>query len=152
MKIFSKKQSLIGDFLVLGGGEMNDEIVYRTLGDLGFARLTEAFYRRTKEDELIGPMYPDDDWEGSEERLREFLLFRFGKKRDYIEKRGHPRLRMRHTPFKIGIAERDRWLELMGAAMEETKVPDIAGEPLMAFFRQVADFMRNVPGEAEPLK
>lgn len=131
---------------------MNDEIVYKTLGDLGFNRLTAAFYRRAKEDKLIGDMYPDDDWEGSEERLREFLQFRFGKKMDYIEKRGHPRLRARHIPFKIGMAERDRWLEMMAEAMDETKVPAIAAEPLMAFFRQVADFMRNVEGEAEPLK
>lgn len=131
---------------------MSDEIVYRALGDLGIERLTAAFYRRAKIDDLISHMYPQDDWEGSEERLREFLLFRFGKKMDYIEKRGHPRLRARHLPFKIGVAERDRWLEMMEAAMEETKVPAIAAEPLRKFFQQVADFMRNVPEEGETLR
>ena len=89
------------------------------------------------------------DWEGSEERLREFLLFRFGGKQAYFLKRGHPRLRMRHLPFKIGIPERDRWLELMGEAADEIKVSPESREPLMAFFSQVADFMRNQPEEGD---
>ncbi|MGE9268244.1 MAG: globin [Verrucomicrobiales bacterium] len=131
---------------------MSEEIIYATLGDLGFQRLVAAFYRRVKEDEIVGSMYPDDDWEGSEERLYQFLLFRFGKNPTYIEQRGHPRLRMRHMPFKIGTAERDRWIEMMDEAMVETKVPAIAAEPLRAFFVQVADFMRNVPDESEPLR
>lgn len=131
---------------------MSETLVYETLGKSGFSDLVAAFYRRVKEDNLIGPMYPEDEWEASEERLREFLLFRFGRQMEYIEKRGHPRLRMRHLPFRIGIAERDRWLELMGAAMEETSVPEEAAVELGAFFNQVADFMRNVPGEVEPLK
>lgn len=131
---------------------MSDTLVYKTLGENGFFQLTAAFYRRVKEDDLIGPMYPEDEWEASEERLREFLLFRFGRKPDYIEKRGHPRLRMRHLPFRIGIAERDRWLELMETAMEETSVPEPAATELRAFFHQVADFMRNVPGEGDTLK
>lgn len=106
--------------------------------------LIAAFYRRMREDDLVGPMYPADDWEGSEKRLRDFLVFRFGGSDRYIQERGHPRLRMRHAPFKIGIAERDRWLELMEASMEETKVPEAVAVNLKAFFAQVADFMRNV--------
>jgi hemoglobin len=50
---------------------------------------------------------------------------------------------MRHITFKIGIAERDRWLELMAAAMDETEIPAAAREFLDPFFAQVADFMRN---------
>ena len=61
----------------------------------------------------------------------------------YLEERGHPRLRMRHRPFRIGEAERDRWLELMGAAMVEAEVPPPVAAPLGEFFAQVADFMRN---------
>lgn len=105
--------------------------------------MVTAFYRRVREDDLIGPMYPPEDWEGAEERLAEFLLFRLGASRRYEEMRGHPRLRMRHAPYKIGIAERDRWLDLMTAAMEETEVPPGAREFLDPFFAQVADFMRN---------
>ncbi|MCB1089082.1 MAG: globin [Verrucomicrobiae bacterium] len=117
--------------------------VFDQLGEAGFAEFVAAFYRRIKDDDLIGPMYPDEDWEGSEQRLRDFLIYRFGGPQRYIEERGHPRLRMRHIPFSIGIAERDRWLQLMDAAMEETGVPSPAREILTAFFGQTADFMRN---------
>lgn len=107
--------------------------------------MVAAFYRRVREDDLIGPMYPPDDWAGSEERLAEFVLFRLGASQKYIEMRGHPRLRARHMPFRIGVAERDRWLELMFAAMDEAELPDEAGEFLRGMFAQIADFMRNQP-------
>jgi len=109
-----------------------------------FANLVAAFYRRVRTDDLIGPMYPESDWEGSEQRLRDFLVYRFGGSDRYIQERGHPRLRMRHAPFKIGLAERDRWLELMNAAMEETSIPSEVALEMKVFFDQVADFMRNV--------
>lgn len=109
-----------------------------------FHKLVAAFYRRVREDELIGPMYPENDWEGAEQRLRDFLIYRFGGSDRYIQQRGHPRLRGRHMPFKIGIKERDRWLELMNAAMEESEVPRSIALDLKVFFEQVADFMRNV--------
>ncbi len=124
---------------------MNEAEIYRVVGEEGFEKLTASFYKRVKEDDLIGPMYPSDDWEGSEERLREFLLFRFGADQSYLEKRGHPRLRGRHMPFRIGVAERDRWIELMGAAAEETIPDDEIRGSIMAFFKQVADFIRNQP-------
>ena len=117
--------------------------VVKACGESGIRAMVAAFYRRVPNDDLIGPMYPDDDWKGSEERLAEFLLFRLGASNTYIEKRGHPRLRMRHVSFRIGIAERDRWLKLMGEAMDETKVPAFARSFLDPFFAQVADFMRN---------
>jgi len=124
---------------------MNEAEIYRVVGEEGFEKLTASFYKRVKEDDLIGPMYPSDDWEGSEERLREFLLFRFGADQSYLEKRGHPRLRGRHMPFRIGVVERDRWIELMGAAAEETIPDDEFRGSIMAFFKQVADFIRNQP-------
>ena len=124
---------------------MNEAEIYRVVGEEGFEKLTASFYKRVKEDDLIGPMYPSNDWEGSEERLREFLLFRFGADQSYLEKRGHPRLRGRHMPFQIGVAERDRWIELMGAAAEETIPDDEIRGSIMAFFKQVAEFIRNQP-------
>ncbi len=105
--------------------------------------MVAAFYRRVRTDDLIGPMYPENDWDGSEGRLADFLLFRLGGSTRYLETRGHPKLRMRHITFKIGIAERNRWLEMMSAAMEEAAVPAEAREFLDPFFAQVADFMRN---------
>ena len=120
----------------------------QALGEEGFGSLVAAFYRRVRTDAIIGPMYPDDDWEGSEKRLRDFLIFRFGGSDRYLIERGHPRLRMRHTPFRIGEAERDRWLELMDAAMDEVALGGQARPQLAAFFAMVADAMRNQPDES----
>ena len=126
---------------------MNEKMIFQTVGEVGLAELCRAFYRRVKVDRLIGGLYPDDDWEGAEERLLDFLCFRFGGITRYTEKRGHPRLRARHMPFSIGKLERDRWMELMGAALEETVENKEIREEFRQFFAQVADFMRNRPEE-----
>ena len=123
----------------------DESLIVQHIDEAAFTRLAAAFYRRMKEDDLVGPMYPPDDWAGAEERFAGFLRFRFHGNMGYIESRGHPRLRGRHLPFSIGEAERDRWLEIMRAAMQETAIPEPAAVPLMAFFAQVADFMRNRP-------
>jgi len=122
-----------------------EKIIVQKFGEQGFTDLVSAFHRRLKEDDLIGPMYPEQDWEGAEKRLRDFLLFRFGISDQYIQDRGHPRLRMRHMPFSIGSPESQRWQKLMTEAMEEIEVDEEAQELLSAFFSQVADFMRNRP-------
>lgn len=122
---------------------MNEAEVMKICGENGIRQMVAAFYRRVREDDLIGPMYPENDLAGAEERLAEFLLFRLGASTRYLETRGHPKLRMRHITFRIGIAERDRWLELMTSAMEETGVAMEARGFLDPFFAQVADFMRN---------
>ncbi|MGB1874920.1 MAG: globin [Akkermansiaceae bacterium] len=122
---------------------MDEAVIYTILGEAGFTKMVAAFYRRIKTDDLIGPMYPPDELEAAEERLRLFLLFRFGNDPRYQAKRGHPRLRMRHAPFPIGNAEAERWLELMDAAMDETKVPQSIKLELNAFFTMVAHNMKN---------
>jgi hemoglobin len=120
--------------------------VFDQLGEEGFRALVSAFYLGIRADDLIGPIYPQDDWEGSEQRLRDFLVGRFGGPQRYIQQRGHPRLRMRHLPFAIGKAERDRWLQLMASAMEQSETPEPSRRVLTEFFTQTADFMRNKPG------
>ncbi len=124
---------------------MTEAEVMKSCGESGIREMVAAFYRRIKTDDLIGPMYPPEEFAAAEERLAEFLLFRLGGSTRYTEMRGHPQLRMRHIPYRIGIAERDRWLELMAAAMEETAIPLEARAFLDPFFAQVADFMRNQP-------
>lgn len=116
------------------------------VGEARLRALVAAFYRRVRTDDLIGPMYPPDDWAGAEKRLADFLIYRFGGPPTYLEERGHPRLRGRHLPFAIGEAERDRWLQLMESAMTEIGLPEEALPPLRGFFVQVADFMRNREG------
>ena len=112
-------------------------------GEQEITDLVAAFYQRVQHDEVIGPLYPQQDWSGAEQRLRDFLIYRFGGSDRYIQQRGHPRLKMRHAPFKIGNAERDRWLELMGQAMQETGVSPSHALNLRTFFEQVANFLRN---------
>ena len=122
---------------------MDESFVRAQMTGDDLRRLTAAFYSRVKTDDVIGPMYPPDDFAAAEQRLADFLCFRLLGEQKYIEERGHPRLRMRHAPFSIGIAERDRWLSLMDAAIEETGVPELSVAVLRALFRQIADFMRN---------
>ena len=122
-----------------------DEIstLFGRVGETKLRGLVTAFYRRVRLDDLIGPMYPADDWEGAEKRLADFIVYRFGGPQTYIEERGHPRLRGRHLPFSIGEAERDRWMSLMGEAMQEVEMPPTEAPVIGAFFGQVADMMRN---------
>jgi len=120
-----------------------EQRVAQEVGAGGLDAVVAGFYRRVRQDDLIGPMYPAHDWQGSEERLRLFLRFRLLGQQEYALRRGHPRLRGRHMPFAIGEAERDRWLALMGGAMDEAGVKGRVRDDLDAFFAQVADFMRN---------
>jgi hemoglobin len=122
-----------------------DEIstLFGRVGETKLRGMVTAFYRRVRVDDLIGPMYPADDWEGAEKRLADFIVYRFGGPQTYIKERGHPRLRGRHLPFSIGEAERDRWMRLMGEAMQEVEIPPTEAPVIGAFFGQVADMMRN---------
>jgi hemoglobin len=122
---------------------MNAEDVFSIVGEDGFERLTAAFYRQVPQDDVLGPMYPAEDLAGAEERLREFLIYRFGGPPRYIEKRGHPRLRMRHFPFTIDRTARDRWMQLMNTALTEAGLPAEAEAPLRDFLEQMSLFMIN---------
>src|SRR4026209_2772522 len=98
---------------------MQEEDVYQKIGEDGFARLVRAFYSQVPNDDVPGPMYPRHDLAGAEQRLRDFLIGRFGGPPRYVEQRGHPRLRMRHMPFAIDQGARDRWMTLMDRAITE---------------------------------
>jgi hemoglobin len=121
--------------------------VYSVIGEDGFKRLVAAFYGRVPEDDVLAPMYPGRDLAGAEQRLRDFLIYRFGGPPRYIEERGHPRLRMRHAPFPVGTAARDRWVQLMNAALDESKLPADADRILRSFFDSTATFLINRPDE-----
>ena len=123
--------------------KVEEQDLYALIGEAGFRNLVAAFYRQVAEDDVLGPMYPKHDMAGSEERLRDFLLFRFGGPMDYLEKRGHPRLKMRHAPFHVDERARDRWVAMMDRAMLETELPVAAVETLRAFFHSTATFLRN---------
>lgn len=117
--------------------------VFEIVGEAGFDRLTKAFYARVPADEILGPMYPDGQTEQARVRLRDFLVGRFGGPQRYIEMRGHPRLRMRHMPFPIDINARNRWVELMMQALDETQFPPAVEDLLRRYFGDTATFMIN---------
>lgn len=117
--------------------------VFEQIGEDGFAAFVSAFYRRVPTDPILGPLYPEKDFDAAEERLRDFLVFRFGGPPRYIQQRGHPALRMRHAPFAITQAARDRWIELMEAALVESHVPFEAAAELQGFFDEAATFLIN---------
>lgn len=123
--------------------DVTDEEVYALIGEDGFTRLVAAFYRQIPGDQILGPMYEREDLSGAERRLRTFLIGRFGGPPVYIQERGHPRLRMRHIPFRIDQAARDRWMLLMSNALGETRLPPEADALLRAFFDGMSSFMMN---------
>ena len=122
---------------------MDETEVYSRVGDDGFQRLIAAFYRQVPQDDLLGPMYPAHDLAGAEQRLRDYLIYRFGGPQKYIEERGHPRLRGRHMPFAISKAARDRWMLLMDRALMEADLPADAVRPIREFFENMSTFMIN---------
>ena len=125
---------------------MDDQEIYAAIGEDGFHRLVAAFYRQVPGDDILGPMYPQADLPGAEQRLRDLLIGRFGGPPRYIEQRGHPRLRMRHMPFVINLAARERWLTLMWKALDEAQLPPDVDAVLREFFAGVSEMLLNRPG------
>ncbi len=126
---------------------MEENEVYGKVGEEGFRRLVAAFYKQVPHDDILAPMYPADDLEGAEQRLRDFLIFRFGGPPAYIEQRGHPRLRMRHAPFAVTPAAGERWIQLMSRALEEAELPADVTTVLREFFQSTAAFLQNRPNQ-----
>ena len=85
------------------------------------------------------------DLANARQRLFWFLCGWLGGPNHYTDRFGHPALRARHMPFKIGILERDQWLACMDQAMGETKVPEDLRAHLRGSFYKTADWMRNTP-------
>lgn len=113
-------------------------------GEDTFTRLVHLFYRGVREDEVLRPLYPDDELDAAEERLRLFLVQYWGGPSTYSEQRGHPRLRMRHAPFAIGVRERDAWLARMRAALDQVGLAHDADALVWRYFVSAADSLRNV--------
>ena len=125
---------------------MTEEDVFDAIGEEGFSRLVRAFYAQVPGDDILGPMYEKSDPAAAEQRLRDFLVFRFGGPPRYLQRRGHPRLRARHAPFAVDGAARDRWVSLMDRALQEAALPPEADAVLRGFFHDTASFLINRPG------
>ena len=114
-------------------------------GEETFRRLVRRFYEGVAQDPLLRPLYPEEDLSGAEERLRLFLMQYWGGPRTYSERRGHPRLRMRHAPFAIGEAERDAWLKHMYDAVQELKLAPELEQQLWDYLVYAAHSLVNTP-------
>lgn len=127
---------------------MTDEATFfeQVGGEPTFRRLVHVFYQGVAEDELLRPMYPEDDLGPAEERLALFLMQYWGGPRTYSEERGHPRLRMRHVPFKVDSAAHDAWLRHMRTAVDSLELPADAERQLWDYLTYAAASMVNSPG------
>jgi hemoglobin len=113
-----------------------------------FHTIVSRFYALVADDELLRPLYPEEDLSGAEERLRMFLEQYWGGPRTYSDRRGHPRLRMRHNPFRIGPIERDAWLRCMHIAVGEIDSETLDDEhrkQLLDYLEMAAHSMVNSP-------
>ena len=113
-------------------------------GEDVFHRIVARFYEEVAKDEILLPLYPEQpDLGPAEERLRLFLMQYWGGPHTYGERRGHPRLRMRHAPFSIGPLERDAWLRCMRIAVDEAGLSDQHRRQLWAYLEMAANSMMN---------
>lgn len=121
----------------------NQISVYEYVGGAEvFRRLVDRFYARVEQDPLLRPLFPADLDPGKEHQYL-FLMQYFGGPGEYGQRRGHPRLRMRHAPFLIGQAERDAWLGHMLAAIDEVGIAEPARSIMRGYFENAATAMMN---------
>ena len=117
-------------------------------GEPTFRKLVDEFYAGVADDPILRPLYPEEDLGPANERFRLFLMQYWGGPGTYSETRGHPRLRMRHAPFQVGIAERDAWLRQMRRAVDSLNLDPADDATLWNYLERAAFFMVNVDEEA----
>ena len=111
-----------------------------------FRAIVSRFYELVSADEVLLPLYPPDELDAAEDRLRMFLEQYWGGPRTYSDQRGHPRLRMRHAPFRIGFIERDAWLRCMHtavASIDSATLDDDHRRELLDYLETAAQAMVN---------
>jgi hemoglobin len=112
-------------------------------GEPTFRKLVDEFYAGVADDPVLRPLYPEENLGPAAERLRMFLEQYWGGPGTYSQLRGHPRLRMRHAPFRVGAAERDAWLSHMRHAVDSLELAPDLRDPLWEYLERAAMFMVN---------
>jgi hemoglobin len=115
-------------------------------GHRTFVNLVHHFYQGVAADPDLRALYPDQDLGPAEERFRMFLEQYWGGPTTYSEQRGHPRLRMRHHPFPVTEAMRDRWLAHMRAALDDAGLAPADEATLWDYLERAAHSLVNTPG------
>ncbi len=108
-----------------------------------FVRLVDLFYRGVADDPVLRPMYPEEDLGPAADRLRMFLEQYWGGPTTYSERRGHPRLRMRHVAFHVNPEARDRWLAHMRTAVDALELSELHEATLWDYLDRAAHAMVN---------
>ncbi|MGA3565050.1 globin [Melissospora conviva] len=112
-------------------------------GEPTFRRLVGEFYIGVAGDPLLRPMYPEEDLGPAADRLSLFLMQYWGGPHTYSQRRGHPRLRMRHADYRVGLAERDAWLRHMRHAVDQLELPAEHEQALWEYLERAANFLVN---------
>jgi hemoglobin len=112
-------------------------------GEPTFRKIVARFYAEVAQDEVLRPLYPEEDLGPAEDRFRLFLIQYWGGPHTYSDNRGHPRLRMRHAPFKIGPIERDAWLRAIRIGVDEAGVAEPYRQQLWSYLEMAAHSMMN---------
>ena len=114
-----------------------------------FVRIVARFYAEVAEDPLLRPMYPDEDLSEPAARLTMFLEQYWGGPATYSEQRGHPRLGMRHAPFAVTPAARDRWLTHMRSALDASGMSPDQVDTFWQYVVRAAHFLVNSTDEEQ---
>lgn len=124
---------------------MEESLFDQVGGEAFFVQLVDAFYAVVETDETLRPMYPNDLTD-ARRHLTLFLMQYWGGPRTYQDERGHPRLRMRHAPFRVTKTARDAWLRAMGSALEgvRDRLSDEQFDEMSSYFAMAANQLRNV--------
>ena len=117
----------------------------RVGGQKTFNELVSHFYALVAVNPVLRPMYPDSDLKAAAQRLEMFLVQYWGGPTTYSEQRGHPRLRMRHAPFRIATKERDEWLNCMRQAVDGLEINAELKIELWNYLEMAANSMVNQP-------
>ncbi|HKV86834.1 MAG TPA: globin [Candidatus Dormibacteraeota bacterium] len=110
-------------------------------GERTFRVLVERFYAAVATDPVLRAVYPEEDLAGATDRLTLFPIQYWGGPATYSERRGHPRLRLRHQPFAIGQKERDAWLRHMTAAVDSLELAPAVRGALLDYFEKASTAM-----------
>ena len=121
-------------------------------GEPTFRKLVDEFYAGVANDPVLRPLYPEADLGPAADRLRMFLMQYWGGPSTYSQQRGHPRLRMRHAPFRVGAAERDAWLHHMRRAVDWLGLEPELHDALWDYLERAAMIMVNTSTRTRPLK
>lgn len=142
----SQPPQQVGDARAAAEAASSGSFYAQVGGHETFVKLTSEFYRRVARDEDFKALYPEEDLGPAERRLRMFLEQYWGGPTTYSQERGHPRLRMRHTPFPVDTWARETWLKHMRAALDTLQLSPLHDGIMWDYFDRAAHAMVNRPG------